>query len=314
MGQLLLRLSCCASPKKSNPDLQRSLENFSFDLSTPTQTTTTGEGINTSRILSQKKKGKKPNEGSFYVSEYLFFDRTARQTGRIAASGAADWAVGGDQEPKSGAAVPTLGKDPPPFRLARIWGEGADRKPASAAWEGSGAPRGAGPGANVASIAALSFPFAHFPLVVFSVAVSCVLTALAPTARRRLGRGGLSPGFRPIPACPVLAQALRIAKFRFRIREPRIPNGVGRNRALNKGWADRAEAPSPRIARAWLRRDGPRLGRVAPGLFGTGRPGLPWFALGWIGLDWVGRGGRRSWVGIGLAAWAWPSRNGWVGL
>ena len=32
MAQLLLRLSRCASSKKSDPDLQRSLENFSFDL------------------------------------------------------------------------------------------------------------------------------------------------------------------------------------------------------------------------------------------------------------------------------------------
>ena len=54
MTQLLLRLSRCASSKKSDPDLQRSLENFSFDfdLSKPKQTTTTGEGINTSRKLS----------------------------------------------------------------------------------------------------------------------------------------------------------------------------------------------------------------------------------------------------------------------
>ena len=56
MAQPLLRLSYCASSKKSNPDLQKSLENFSFDFSTQTQTTTTGEGINTSRILSQTKK------------------------------------------------------------------------------------------------------------------------------------------------------------------------------------------------------------------------------------------------------------------
>ena len=49
MGQLLLRLSCCASSNKSNLDLQWSLESFSFDFSTPAQTTPTGEGINTSR-------------------------------------------------------------------------------------------------------------------------------------------------------------------------------------------------------------------------------------------------------------------------
>ena len=55
MAQLLLRLSGCARSKKSNPDLQWSLENFSFDLSTPTQTTTTGESVNTFRILSQRK-------------------------------------------------------------------------------------------------------------------------------------------------------------------------------------------------------------------------------------------------------------------
>ena len=37
MAQLLLRLSRCASSKERNPDLHRSLENFSVDLSTPTQ-------------------------------------------------------------------------------------------------------------------------------------------------------------------------------------------------------------------------------------------------------------------------------------
>ena len=56
MAQLLLRLSFCASSKERNPDLHRSLENFSVDLSTPTQTTTTEEGINTSRIHSQEKQ------------------------------------------------------------------------------------------------------------------------------------------------------------------------------------------------------------------------------------------------------------------
>ena len=52
MTQLLFRLSCFESSKKSNPGLQGSLESFSFDFSIPTKTTPTGEGINTSRILS----------------------------------------------------------------------------------------------------------------------------------------------------------------------------------------------------------------------------------------------------------------------
>ena len=34
MTQLLLQLSCCASSKKSDPDLQRPLKSFSFDFST----------------------------------------------------------------------------------------------------------------------------------------------------------------------------------------------------------------------------------------------------------------------------------------
>ena len=37
MTQLLLRPSRCASSKKNNPELQRSLERFSFDFSTPAQ-------------------------------------------------------------------------------------------------------------------------------------------------------------------------------------------------------------------------------------------------------------------------------------
>ena len=49
MTQLLLQLSCCASSKKSDPDLQRSFKSFSFDFSTPAQTNPTGYGINTSR-------------------------------------------------------------------------------------------------------------------------------------------------------------------------------------------------------------------------------------------------------------------------
>ena len=56
MTQLLLRLSRCASSKKSDPDLQRSVENFSFDGSTPAQTTPTGERANASRILSHRNK------------------------------------------------------------------------------------------------------------------------------------------------------------------------------------------------------------------------------------------------------------------
>lgn len=95
-----------------------------------------------SSLFLGKKKGKKPNDGSFYVSENLFFDRTARQAGRIAASGAADWAVGGDQEPKSGGADPMRGKDPPSLCPARIAGEGAIDWAASVAWEGFGAPVG----------------------------------------------------------------------------------------------------------------------------------------------------------------------------
>ena len=52
MAQLLLRLSRCASSKKSNPDLQWSLVRLSFYFSTQAQNTPTGEGVNTSRILS----------------------------------------------------------------------------------------------------------------------------------------------------------------------------------------------------------------------------------------------------------------------
>ena len=40
-AQLLLRLSCCASSKKIKPDLQWSIESFSFDFSEPAQTTPT---------------------------------------------------------------------------------------------------------------------------------------------------------------------------------------------------------------------------------------------------------------------------------
>ena len=56
MAQLLLRLSYCASSKKSNPDLQWSPGSFSFGFFTPAQTTPTREGINTSCKLSQEKK------------------------------------------------------------------------------------------------------------------------------------------------------------------------------------------------------------------------------------------------------------------
>ena len=49
MAQLLLRLSRCASSKKSNPDLQWSLVRLSFYFSTQAQNTPTGEGINTFR-------------------------------------------------------------------------------------------------------------------------------------------------------------------------------------------------------------------------------------------------------------------------
>ena len=150
-----------------------------------------------SSLFLGKKKGKKPNDGSFYVSENLFFDRTARQAGRIAASGAADWAVGGDQEPKSGGADPTRGKDPPSLRPARIAGEVA-RGRSIGRLRSLGRASGRRAGANVASIAALSFLFAYFPLVIFSFSVSCVLTALTPVALAAVGQGGLSPGFRPI--------------------------------------------------------------------------------------------------------------------
>ena len=68
MAQPLLQLSCCASSKNRNPDLQRSLENFSFDLSAPTQTTSTGEGVNTSRILSLFLLGL--YAGSFDIKKY----------------------------------------------------------------------------------------------------------------------------------------------------------------------------------------------------------------------------------------------------
>ena len=52
MAQLFLRLSRCSSSKKSNPDLQWSLVRLSFYFSTQVQNTPTGEGVNTSRILS----------------------------------------------------------------------------------------------------------------------------------------------------------------------------------------------------------------------------------------------------------------------
>lgn len=142
-----------------------------------------------SSLFLGKKKGKKPNDGSFYVSENLFFDRTARQAGRIAASGAADWEVGGDQEPKSGGADPTRGKDPPSLRPARIAGEGA-RGRSIGRLRSLGRASGRRSGANVASIAALSFPFAYFPLVIFSFSVSRVLTALTPVALAAVGQGG----------------------------------------------------------------------------------------------------------------------------
>ena len=51
----LLRPSRCASPKKNNPDLQRSLESFSFDFSASAQTNPTGDGVNASRKFSLKK-------------------------------------------------------------------------------------------------------------------------------------------------------------------------------------------------------------------------------------------------------------------
>ena len=146
-----------------------------------------------SSLFLGKKKGKKPNDGSFYVSENLFFDRTARQAGRIAASGAADWAVGGDQEPKSGGADPTRGKDPPSLRPARIAGEGA-RGRSIGRLRSLGRASGRRAGANVASIAALSFPFAYFPLVIFSFSVSRVLTALTPVALAAVGLGGAFTG------------------------------------------------------------------------------------------------------------------------
>ena len=256
-----------------------------------------------SLFLGKQKRGKKPNDGSFYVSENLFFYRTARQAGRIAASGAVDWEVGGDQEPKSGGADPMRGKDPPSLRPARIAGEGA-RGRSIGRLRSLGRASGRRSGANVASIAALSFPFAYFPLVIFSFSVSRVLTALTPVALAAVGQGG---GFHRAfgrLVCPVLAQARRIAGFRIRIREPRIPSGVGRNRALNNGWADWAGAPSPRMARSWLRRGGARLGRVCSARC----------ALVWSGLARVGLGGRLSWIASGLSAPAWPSRNGWVGL
>lgn len=145
------------------------------------------------RCFWAKKRGKKPNDGSFYVSENLFFDRTARQAGRIAASGAADWEVGGDQEPKSGGADPTRGKDPPSLRPARIAGEGA-RGRSIGRLRSLGRASGRRSGANVASIAALSFPFAYFPLVIFSFSVSCVLTALTPVALAAVGQGGAFTG------------------------------------------------------------------------------------------------------------------------
>ena len=74
--QLLLQLWCCASSNKNNPDLQRSLENFSFDLSKPKQTTTTGEGINTSRILSlifqHRCKQLRQESGSTLLANFPF--------------------------------------------------------------------------------------------------------------------------------------------------------------------------------------------------------------------------------------------------
>lgn len=149
-------------------------------------------------------------------------------------------------------------------------------------------------GANVASIAALSFLFAYFPLVIFSFSVSCVLTALTPVALAAVGQGGLSPGFRPIglPCVGSSPSDRRVSYPYSRASDPK------RRRAESSpeqwlGGLGRGAKPAHGPVLVASRR-----GKVGPGCAGFVRRGAPWFGPvwpglvrvgpGWPGLDWVG--------------------------